>query len=269
MKISVIIPAYNRVSTLARAIDSVLEQSYRADEIIVVDDGSSDATSEVAKVYSEVILLRQKNMGVSSARNNGVMMASNEWIAFLDADDAWHTKKLAFQVAYHQKNPGSKCLYTDEVWMSGERELPLPKKYQKPETLRFEEALGFSNIATSSVLMEKKFFERLGGFDESLEVCEDYDLWLRVLREEKIDLVPQKLTYRYVGGSDHLSMKYSEMDRFRVKALEKHLESPFDGAVRKELIRKYTLLSEGAKKQKNEDDFFRFEARLEQLKAGF
>ncbi|MBU1642194.1 glycosyltransferase [bacterium] len=269
MKISVIIPAYNSVSTLARAIDSVLEQSYRADEIIVVDDGSSDATSETAKVYSEVILLRQKNMGVSSARNNGVMMASSEWIAFLDADDTWHTKKLAFQVAYHQKNPGSKCMYTDEVWMSGERELPVPKKYQKPETVRFEEALAFSNIATSSVLMQKKLFERLGGFDESLEVCEDYDLWLRILRDEKIDLVPQKLTCKYIGGNDQLSMKYSEMDRFRVRALEKHLDSPFDEAVREELICKYTLLSEGAKKQKNEDHFFRYEARLEQLKAGF
>lgn len=269
MKISVIIPAYNSVSTLARAIDSVLEQSYRADEIIVVDDGSSDATSEVAKSYSEVILLRQKNMGVSSARNNGVMMASNEWIAFLDADDTWHAKKLAFQVAYHQKNPGSECLYTAEVWMSGEREIPVPKKYQKPETVRFEEALGFSNISTSSVLMQKKLFERLGGFDESLEVCEDYDLWLRVLREGKIDLVPQKLTYRYVEGNDHLSMKDAQRERFRVKALEKHLESPFDGAVRETLIQKYTLLAEGAKKQKKEDAFCRYEARLEQLEAGF
>ena len=269
MKISVIIPAYNRVATLARAIDSVLEQSYRADEIIVVDDGSSDATSEVAKVYSEVILLRQKNMGASSARNNGVMMAANAWIAFLDSDDAWHAKKLAFQVAYHQKNRASKCLYTDEMWMSGEREIPVPKKYHKTETLRFEEALGFSNIPTSSVLMEKKLFERLGGFDESLEVCEDYDLWLRVLREEKIDLVPQKLTYRYLGADNRLSMRYPETDRFRVKALEKHLDSPFDEAVREELIKKYTLLAEWAKKQKKEDDFFLYEARLEQLKAGF
>ncbi|MGB5966203.1 MAG: glycosyltransferase [Sulfurimonadaceae bacterium] len=268
MKISVIIPAYNRVATLARAIDSVLAQSYKVDEIIVVDDGSTDATSEVAKMYDEVSLLRQKNMGVSSARNNGVMMASNEWIAFLDSDDTWHPKKLAFQIAHHQKNKASKFMYTDEVWISGEREIPVPKKYHKPETISFEEAMGFCNIATSSVLMQKKLFDRLGGFDESLEVCEDYDLWLRVLREEKIDLVPQKLTYRYVGGSDHLSMKHWGMDRFRVKALEKHLESEFDEVVREELIQKYTLLADGAKKHKREDDVFLYEARLEQLRAG-
>lgn len=269
MKISVIIPAYNSVATLARAIDSVRAQSYRVDEIIVVDDGSTDATSEVAKMYDEVSLLRQKHMGVSSARNNGVMMAANEWIAFLDADDTWHPKKLAFQIAHHQKNKASKFSYTDEVWISGGKELPLPKKYQKPETLRFEEAIGFSNIATSSVLMQKKLFERLGGFDEELEVCEDYDLWLRVLREEKIDLVPQKLTYKYIGADDQLSMQHREMERFRVKALEKHLESEVDSLVREELIHKYTLLAENAKKCNNEEELFRYAARLEQLNAGF
>lgn len=268
MKISVIIPAYNRVATLARAIDSVLAQSYRVDEIIVVDDGSTDATSEVAKMYDEVSLLRQKNMGVSSARNNGVMMAANEWIAFLDSDDTWHPKKIAFQVAHHQKHKETKFIYTDEMWVSGERELPVPKKYHKPETISFEEAMAFCNIATSSVLMQKKLFDRLGGFDEELEVCEDYDLWLRVLRETKIDLVPQKLTYKHSGANDQLSTKYGEMDRFRVKALEKHLESEFDKEIREELIEKYTLLAEGAKKHKKEDDVFLYEARLEQLRAG-
>lgn len=268
MKISVIIPAYNRVATLARAIDSVLAQSYRADEIIVVDDGSSDATSEVAKMYDEVSLLRQKSMGLSSARNNGVMMAANEWIAFLDADDTWHPKKLAFQVAHHKKNRDVKFIYTDEVWISGEREIPLPKKYHKPETISFEEAVGVCNIAASSVLMQKKLFDRLGGFDESLAVCEDYDLWLRVLREEKIDLVPQKLINKYLGADDQLLTNCSHSDRFRVKALEKHLDSQFDGIVREELIHKYTLLSNEAKKHKKEDDTFLYEARLEQLKAG-
>ncbi len=269
MKISVIIPAHNSVATLARAIDSVLEQSYKVDEIIVVDDGSTDATSEVAKMYDEVSLLRQKHMGVSSARNNGVMMAANEWIAFLDADDTWHPKKLAFQIAYHQKNKASKFIYTDEVWISGEKELPRPKKYQKPETLSFEEAIGFSNIATSSVLMQKKLFERLGGFDEALEVNEDYDLWLRVLREETIDLVPQKLTYKYIGAENQRRMKHQETTSFRVKALEKHLESEFDDIVRAELITEYTLLAEVAKKYQHEDDVSLYEARLEQLQAGF
>ena len=135
-----------------------------------MDDGSSDATSEVAKMYDEVLLLRQNNMGVSTARNNGVIMASHEWIAFLDSDDTWHPKKLAFQVAHHKKNPDSLVSYTDEVWIRGEKEWPVPKKFQKPEQLSFENSLGYCNIAPSSVLINKQYFERLGGFDESFEV---------------------------------------------------------------------------------------------------
>ncbi|WP_345977349.1 glycosyltransferase [Sulfurimonas sp. HSL3-7] len=269
MKISVIIPAYNRVATLARAIDSVLQQSYSADEIIVVDDGSSDATSEVAKMYDEVSLLRQKNMGVSSARNNGVMMASNDWIAFLDSDDTWHPEKLRQQVAYHQKNKNCKVSYTDEVWIRDEKEVAIPKKFQKPEKATFETCLSYCNIAPSSVLMQKKLFDSLGGFDESLEVCEDYDLWLRILKEEEIALVDQKLVNKYGGADDQLSMKHWGMDRFRVKALEKHLDTAFDSLVREELLHKYALLAEGARKYQKEDDVFLYEARIEQLKAGF
>ena len=94
MKVSVIITAYNDVATLAEAIESVIDQTAKADEIIVVDDGSSDATSEVAKVYDEVSLLRQKHMGSFSARNNGAMMAENRWITFLDATQKWDQDKL-------------------------------------------------------------------------------------------------------------------------------------------------------------------------------
>jgi glycosyltransferase involved in cell wall biosynthesis len=269
MKISVVIPAYNRVHTLARAIDSVLAQSCRADEIIVVDDGSTDATSEVAKMYDEVSLLRQKNMGVSSARNNGVMMAANEWIAFLDSDDMWHPEKLKEQVLYHKKNKGYKASYTDEVWIRDDKEVPIPKKFQKPEKATFETCLSYCNIAPSSLLMQKKLFDALGGFDESLEVCEDYDFWLRILQKEPIALVDQKLVTKYSGADNQLSMKHWGMDRFRVKALEKHLETAFDTLVREELIRKYTLLADGARKYQKEDDVSLYEARIEQLRAGF
>lgn len=269
MKISVIIPAYNNVSTLARAIDSVLAQSYSVDEIIVVDDGSADASSEVAKMYSEVDLLRQKHMGLSSARNNGVMMAANEWIAFLDANDTWHPKKLAFQVAHHKKNREVKFIYTDEMWIKDGREIPIPKKYHKPETISFKAAVSSCNIASSSVLMQKKLFDRLDGFDESLEACEDYDLWLRILREEKIDLVPQKLINRQSSADDQLSITHWNLDRFCVKALEKHLDSEYDEVVRSELINRCTLLADKAKKDAKDEMVSLYEARTEQLKAGF
>ncbi len=241
MNISVVIPAYNRVSTLARAIDSVLAQSFKASEIIVVDDGSSDATSEVAKMYPDVLLLRQNNMGVSTARNNGVIMASNEWIAFLDSDDTWHPKKLAFQVAFHKKNPNSLASYTDEVWMRAGKEWPVPKKFKKPTKVLFENSLEYCNIAPSSVLINKEYFERVGGFDENMEVCEDYDLWLRILKEGSIDLLPQKLINKYGGADDQLSMKYQFLDRWHIISLFKHVETP--------LVReKIGIMNEGLQK---------------------
>jgi len=245
MEISVVIPAYNRASTLARAIDSVLAQSYKASEIIVIDDGSSDSTSEVAKMYEDVLLLRQNNMGVSTARNNGVMMASHEWVAFLDSDDTWHPKKLAFQVAHHKKNPDSFVSYTDEVWIRNDKEFPLPKKFHKPEKVTFENSMDYCNIAPSSVMIHKEYFDKVGGFDESLEVCEDYDLWLRILKEGHIDLIRHKLVNKYGGGDDQLSMKYKFLDRWHLRSLFKHAEDAF---VRDVILSKCESLQKAALK---------------------
>ncbi len=168
MKISVIISAHNDVATLAQAIRSVLEQSYQADEIIVVDDGSRDASSEVAKNFERVSLLRQKEMGRFSAWNNGVMMAENGWIAFLDAKERWDTHKLKKHVAFHNKNQNVKAsVFTDKG------------------VITLEEAISKGRINTSQVVVEKKLFEKEGGFDEAFEVLEDEELWMRVVEAVK------------------------------------------------------------------------------------
>lgn len=164
MKISVIIPVHNSVQTLARAINSLLAQSYQADEIIVVDDGSTDASSEAAKVYDEVSLLRQKHMGDFSARNNGVMMASNKWIAFMDAKAQWHPDRLRCHVDFHQTNADEKVsVYIDE------------------DCIPLKEALAKGRVDAGSVMIEKRLFDQLGGFDEAFEVSEDDELWLRAV----------------------------------------------------------------------------------------
>ncbi len=164
MKVSVIITAYNDVATLAEAIESVIDQTSKADEIIVVDDGSSDATSEVAKVYDEVSLLRQKHMGLFSARNNGVMMVENRWIAFLDAAQKWDRSKLQHQMAFHQKNQDEKVSVCSAN-----------------ECLTLNEALVKGRIDSSSAMLEKRLFDQLGGFDEAFELVEDDEFWMRVV----------------------------------------------------------------------------------------
>ena len=164
MKVSVIISAYNDVATLSAAIESVIDQTFKADEIIVVDDGSSDATSEVAKVYDEVLLLRQKHMGSFSARNNGVMMAANRWIVFLDAKQQWDQDKLQMQVAFHQKH---KALKVSVCTNSNCSDL--------------ESTLSEGRVDSSAVMIEKKIFDQLGGFDEAFELKEDDEFWMRVV----------------------------------------------------------------------------------------
>lgn len=189
-------------------------------------------------------------MGVSTARNNGVMMASHEWVTFLDSDDTWHPKKLAFQVAHHKKNPDSLVSYTDEVWIRNDKEWPIPKKFHKPPKATFEDSLDYCNIAPSSVMINKKYFDRLGGFDEAMEVCEDYDLWLRILKEDRIDLVPQKLVNKYGGADDQLSMKYKYLDRWHIISLFKHTENPL---VREKILAMCEGLHKAALKYKDEN----------------
>lgn len=269
MKISVIITAYNGVATLARAIDSVLAQSYRADEIIVVDDGSTDATSEVAKIYDEVSLLRQKRMGLSAARNNGVMMAANEWIAFLNADDTWHPQKLDEQAAYHRKNRSCKASITDAKRMTGGGEEALSDKSRTTGAVSFETCVTECSVTLSSLLVQKKLLERLEGFDESMELCEEYDLLLRLLLDEKVARIDRILVYSSGDLDDTRSAVHSDRERFRIKALEKHLDTPFDSAVRKVLIEKYRALAEDAKQEQEAERLSRYTARLEQLESGF
>ncbi len=266
MEISVIIPAYNRVSTIARAIESVLAQSYKPKEIIVVDDGSSDATSEVVKMYDEVTLLRQKNMGVSAARNNGIMMASCDWVAFLDSDDTWHKDKLKKQVAFHKKYKDILVSYTDEVWIRNELHVKVPKKFAKSNEKLYERSLSHCIIAPSSALLHVNVLKHIGDFNESFEVCEDYDLWLRILKEYEIGLVDEPLITKYAGHDDQLSMKHWGMDRFRVHTLENlHVKYLDDELLLHVLIEKYKVLLAGAKKHEKQKDAFHYEKRIEAL----
>lgn len=250
MDITVVIPTYNRYNFLKRAIASVLEQTYQPKEIIVVDDGSSDETFQIQTDFPQIKYIYQQNRGVSSARNVGIENAKCEWIAFLDSDDVFLKEKLQRQVDFHKQNSEILISYTDEIWVRDSKEISIPRKFQKIGKDIFIENLSYCNIAPSSVLIHKRVFEKVGFFDISLEVCEDYDLWLRILSEYEVALIKEKLITKYAGHEDQLSFQHWGMDRFRVVALEKLLQTKNTQEkirkIKEELLKKYELLLKGA-----------------------
>ena len=269
MEITVVIPTYNRYELLKRAIGSVLVQTQPVSEIIVVDDGSTDSSSQIKRDFPSIIYIYQKNNGVSSARNLGIKKAKNEWIAFLDSDDTWHSKKIEEQTQFHLNNSDILMSYTDERWIRDDKEVKVPKKYAKVGGEIFEACLSYCIIAPSAVFMHKSLFEKYGYFDEELEVCEDYDLWLRTAFSEKIGLINKKLITKYAGHPEQLSFKYWGMDRFRTQSLEKLLQNCQDKEksvrVHQELLQKYMLLLQGARKYDKMADIEFYETRIKVL----
>ncbi|RUM65825.1 MAG: glycosyltransferase family 2 protein [Sulfurospirillum sp.] len=250
MKVTVVIPVYNRAGMVVRAVESVLAQRRKADQIIVVDDGSTDDTPKALAHFSDRIeLVRQPNRGVSAARNRGIALARNRWIAFLDSDDVWHPQKLAQQIAFHEAHPDLHWSHTLEMWVRNGGEVSQKRHHAKPQGEVFYESLPFCKIAPSTVMIDHEVFERCGVFDETLPVCEDYDLWLRIAKRYPVGLVHEVLTTKY-AGHPQLSFSAHILDRYRVEALLKHLPDPL---VHEEIVRKLTLLRTGAQKRDNRE----------------
>ena len=268
MNISVVIPTYNRYNVLKRALKSVYSQTYMSKEVIVIDDGSTDKTSHIAKDFPHIKYYYQKNSGVSSARNLGIQNSTCEWIAFLDSDDEWNEDKLKLHVEFHKLNSEFFISYTDEKWIRDNKEINLPKKYQKHGGDVFSKCLSHCIIAPSATLIHKSLLDSIGLFDETLEVCEDYDLWLRVALENPIGLIDEKLITKYGGSEDQLSMKYWGMDRFRVVALEKLLNNLLSSEeqkrveIKETILKKYNLLLKGAIKHNRDSDIKEYEKKI-------
>ena len=229
---------------------SVLEQSLKADEIIVVDDGSDDDTPMVLKSFADKIkIITQKNSGVSSARNSGIKASKNRWICFLDSDDVWHKKKLEKQIEFHADNPHIIFSHTNEEWIRDGKIVKQKKQHKKPSGFCFEVNLNFCKIAPSTVMIEKTIFDKVGYFDEALEVCEDYDMWLRLLSTFEVGLIGEVLTTKF-AGNDQLSFKYHSMDKYRIEALLKHKNRE---VVKQEIEKKLEILLKGALKHGNRE----------------
>ncbi len=258
LRISVIIPTYNRSPFLEEAIASVLDQDFWQDssdwEFLVVDDGSTDDTEELVRSFgSRIAYVRQPHSGVSAARNLGLRLTSGKYVAFLDSDDLWKPNKLSLQMAFLQIHRDAVVICTEETWIRNNVFVNPGKRHRKYSGWVFDRFIPLCLLSLSSALFRRRLFEELGGFDEDLPACEDYDLGLRMAHRYPVAYLSESLIIKRGGHADQLSKKFWGMDRFRVRALEKALDldlSPDnERLVREELTRKCRILVNGFRKR--------------------
>jgi glycosyltransferase involved in cell wall biosynthesis len=265
--VSVIITTFNRRHTIERAIDSVLNQTHPADEIILIDDGSTDGTDQLIKInYPNIIYIWQENQGISHARNTGISLSTFNWIALLDSDDEWLSSKLYQQIRALQDQLDYKICHTNELWIRNGKRVNQMKKHEKSGGLIFEKCLPLCIISPSSVMIQRSVFDEYGLFDQSLPVCEDYDLWLRLCAFLPVLYIEDPQIIKYGGHSDQLSRKYWGMDRYRMKVLEKIIDNPKLSpeklrAAIQTLIEKIDIYILGAKKRGKDDEVVRYEQK--------
>ena len=221
MNISVVIPSYNRKEFLKRSIDSAINQTKEPLEIIVVDDGSTDGTEAMIKNdYDFVKFIKQKNKGVSAARNIGIKVSIGEWICFLDSDDEWKKDKLEKQINAMKSNPGYKFFHSNEIWIKNGIRINQKKKHKKYGGDIFDKCLDMCRISPSSVMIDKTVFDEVGNFNENLVVCEDYELWLRICDKYRVFFIDEPLIIKYGGHQGQLSYSIESIENHRIKALE-------------------------------------------------
>ena len=258
--VSVVIPTYNRIKQLPIALNSVLSQTRSVTEILVVDDGSTDNTVEnLSPKYKTVTFLRQKNEGVSSARNAGIKAAKSPWIALLDSDDQWMPDKIEKQIHCLSENNEIKACHTGEKWIRKGKEVQTARFLNKAPEGLFERSLERCIICPSSVILHRSIFEKIGFFDTKLPICEDYDFWLRLLLNYQIGLIDEPLVVKTGGHPDQLSTSTWGLDRFHVQSLEQiylseELNSQQKEMVLKTIARKADLLAKGFMKHGKEGE---------------
>lgn len=277
MKVSVVIPTFDRAERVERAACSALAQTVPPFEVVIVDDGSTDGTAQrLAQRLPAVRVLRQANAGVSAARNRGVESARGDWIALLDSDDEWLPDKLERQIAALARAPEFRVAHCDEIWIRNGKRVNPRHKHRKTGGWIFERCLPLCVISPSAVLLEKGLLAELGGFDETLPACEDYDLWLRLCARQPVLFVDEPLVVKHGGHPDQLSRSVWGLDRFRIQALEKALRDPVlsagqRAAVRHQLERKLAIVIGGAEKRGRDAvarEYGRRLAALETVAAG-
>ena len=262
--VSVIIPTYNRVAMLREAVASVVRQSYAPLEMIVVDDGSTDATASVLGARPPLRVVRQEHTGMpGQARNAGARLARGDLLAFLDSDDLWLPHKLAVQV------PATVAAdvvisHTRERWLRNGRIVSQRRQRHRRSGDLFADSLRKCIIGPSTVLLRREVFEQVGGFREDLEIAEDYELWLRLTAHHRVCYVERESVIKRAGHGDQLSERYGHIELFRLRALRDLMEGGCFGggqraAAAAELARKARIYAAGCRKRGRSAEAERYE----------
>ena len=251
--VSVIITCYNYGKYLPECIQSVLNQTYKNVEIVIVNDGSTDNTNDIMLPYlanNSVKYISQDNRGQANAKNVGIANSTGEYIAFLDADDLWLPDKLEKQlqcicndtigVVYCRAN------YFDED--SNELNYEMTSEYLQPQKGKVTEYLIFDNfIQFSSTIVKRECFKKFGCFDETLKMGIDWDLWLRMSTYYHFDYVNERLFYYRMGHSGQMSKNMDERHRCSDRIIEKFLVT-YPNTVSNDLLKQsisYTRCNRG------------------------
>jgi glycosyltransferase involved in cell wall biosynthesis len=222
--VSVIIPTRNRSQLVGRAIQSVLAQSFEDFELIIVDDASEDGTPEALAAFIDPrlkIFRNSRRLGGSGARNRGIASSTGRFVAFLDDDDEWFLQKLEKQVAKFKECSTEVGLIYCGFEVKSEKDTRIVMPRDRGD-LRMRLLMG-TTLGSPTPLIQKACFDEVGVFDESLESCQDWDMWKRISEKYQFDYVPEVLARLYMHGSQ-ISYNLNAMIPGRTAMVKKHMD---------------------------------------------
>jgi len=245
--VSIVVPCFNTSPFLGEAVASALKQSFADFELLIIDDGSTDSTREIASSFLDDSRVRyhyQENQGLSAARNKGIELSRGEFVALLDADDIWVPEKLQRQVSVFRDLPSCGLVFSDFATFDERGIIAAQKNLVVLDRLNMP---GFSHLFSrnnfiypSTVLLRRALLEQVGGFDTSLKSAEDYDMWLRVARVSRLAGVPAKLVEIRQHGSN-MSLNIPRMLENEIAAVKKNSAGVPGSALRRRLAKIYCI----------------------------
>lgn len=241
-EITVVITCFNYGHYLEGCLNSVFNQTYQDYEVVVIDDGSTDSTCEVAEAFMgrpNMRYISQENSGQARAKNRGIEMARGRYLAFLDADDLWEKEKLVKQIRLFER-PSVGVVYSRARLFDEKGALLAlkdPQKYLKPRSGMVVRWLFIDNfVCFSSSIVRKECLERFGGFDETLRMGIDWDLWLRIATRYEFDFVDKPLLLYRVGHAGQMSKNAEVRQECADRVMERFLQQ-YSGMLDERTIR--------------------------------